>query len=128
MNFKYERVVFGHLASKSNSRRKTNWGGVIKSKPAMQFEKDFAKQVARPKEAYEGPVALLVAVWYEDRRRDLDISLLQDCIQKAGIIKNDRQIIEIHAYRGIDKKQPRVQFLLEARDEQWMIDKIKAVW
>lgn len=104
--------VLGHLASKSNSRRKTNWGGIIKSDAALQFVDDFHKQVRNAPEPYKGQVALMADVWYRDRRRDLDISLLQDCIQTAGIIKNDRQIVYIKARRFIDKENPRVVFEL----------------
>lgn len=105
-------TILSHLASKSNSRRKTNWGGVIKSEAAMSFEHDFFLQCIGKKEAYPGPVSMSVHVYYADNRRDLDISLLQDCIQKAGIIKNDRQIQEIHAWRHVDKEKPRVIFEL----------------
>ena len=112
-------TVKGHLASKSNSRRKTNWGGVIKSQAALDFEESFAWQVKRRPEAFLGPVALFVWAYYQDNRRDLDIALLQDQIQagsaekpKANIILNDRQIVEIHAKRFVDKNNPRVIFEL----------------
>ena len=111
--WRYEATVLGHLASKANSRRKTNWGGVIKSASAMQFERDFQKQVPRAMQSFEKPVKLTAWVFYGDARRDLDISLLQDCIQKQGIIKNDRQIVEIYAIRHIDRKRPRVEFKLD---------------
>lgn len=110
----YERTVLGHLASKSNSRRKTNWGGVIKSESAMQFCDDFDKQVPMARQACLLPVKMTVTIWYQDARRDLDVSLLQDCIQKRGIIGNDRQIVEIHAFRLVDRKKPRVHFRLDA--------------
>lgn len=109
----YGRTVLGHLASKSNSRRKASWGGVIKSEAAMQFAQDFVRQVPHEKVPFSGPVRLWTTVYYADERRDLDVSLLQDCIQARGIIKNDRQIKEIHAFRKVDKKRPRVEFRLE---------------
>lgn len=110
----YDRTVLGHLASKSNGRRKTTWGGVIKSEAAMEFEDDFFKQVPYAKVPMLGPIRMTAHVWYADNRRDLDISLLQDCIQKREILKNDRQIVEIHAFRHVDKAKPRVHFVLES--------------
>jgi Holliday junction resolvase RusA-like endonuclease len=103
----------GHLASKSNGRRPRR-GRWIKSQVALDFVDAFAWQIAlhRPKTAFTGNVALFAWVWYADRRRDLDIALLQDQIQNAGIIKNDRQVIEIHAMRFVDKHKPRVKFEL----------------
>lgn len=108
----YERVILGHLASKSNGRRKTTWGGVIKSKVAMEFEDDFFRQTGTSRVPLDGPLGISVTVYYADNRRDLDISLLQDCLQKANFILNDRQIVEIHALRKIDRKKPRVDFRL----------------
>lgn len=107
--------VVGHLASKANSRRITFRGRhprSIKSQAALDFADSFASQVKRPTTAFTGPVSLSAWVYYADRRRDLDISLLQDCIQAAGIIKNDRQIVAIHAQRYIDAARPRVVFEL----------------
>ena len=112
-------TIKGHLASKSNSRRKTNWGGVIKSQAALDFEDAFAWQLKRQPVAFTGPVALFVWAYYKDRKRDLDVALLQDQIQagsaekpKANVIQNDRQIVEIHAKRFVDKENPRVVFEL----------------
>jgi Holliday junction resolvase RusA-like endonuclease len=108
--------IKGHLALKSNGRRIIFRGQrrprSIKSEAALMFAATFATQIRRPKEAFAGPVALFADVWYADKRRDLDISLLQDAIQDAGIIVNDRAILEIHARRFIDKMNPRVKFKL----------------
>jgi len=107
-------VVKGHLASKSNGRRKA-WGGrIIKSAAALDFLEAFAWQVKAPKEGpFAGPVSITAWVYYADRRRDLDTSLLQDAIQAAGIIENDRAILEQHAFRFVDKANPRVVFRLD---------------
>lgn len=94
---------------------------LIKSAAALGFEQVFARQVKRQPKAFTGPVALFVQVYYQDRRRDLDIALLQDQLQagtadhpKANIILNDRQIEEIHAKRFVDKNNPRVVFELRS--------------
>lgn len=112
-------TVLGALASKSNGRQISRSGGktiVRKSDTALQYVDDFLKQVRRPKTAYKGWVKFLVVVYYEDLRRDLDIALLQDMLQKVGIIKNDRQVTEIFTWRRLSKKRPRVVFTLADTD------------
>lgn len=113
----YGPCVFpGQLCSKSNSRRLVMRGktpAIIKSQESLDFVEDFVKAFKDPnRPAYEDDVCLVVKAHYEDRRRDLDIALLQDALQAAGIIKNDRQVIEIHAIRRINKEKPRTWFRL----------------
>lgn len=113
--------IIGELASKSNSRKIVRFGSrvaSIKSQAARDYVKSFILQAGHYDKAFEGPVKLVAVCWYKDMRRDLDIALLQDCIQAAGIIKNDRQVWEIQARRRLDKKEPRVLFYLEALDEE----------
>lgn len=120
MNWEYQAIVQGELCSKSNQRRVARFGqrtAIIKSESALEFVQRFLYTVPRPHTPFTEPVALTVLTYYKDRRRDLDVALLQDCIQKAGIIKNDRQVEEIHAFRYIDKENPRVVFRLTPRLE-----------
>jgi Holliday junction resolvase RusA-like endonuclease len=105
----------GQLCSKSNSRRIVQIRGqvrVIKSAEALAYVESFKRWMPKPVKPFEGPIALDAFVFYKDWRRDLDIALLQDCLQAHGIIKNDRQVIQIHAYRYIDKENPRTRFFL----------------
>ncbi len=117
-------VAVGALASKSNSRQKTSHG-FIKSNGALEFCDAFAWQVRPPKEAFVGLVALYAVAYYPDWRKDLDLALLKDCIQKAGIIKNDRSIVKEVGMRGIDKKNPRVVFMLHEISEDELAEEIK---
>lgn len=120
----------GQLCSKSNSRQIVVIGGrpaLIKNKEARQYVQDFIRLFLQAGPAFEGFVRLTAIVYYADRRRDLDIALLQDCLQEgkekrvgnkinrsgANIIKNDRQVVEIRALRMIDKLNPRTEFMLE---------------
>lgn len=118
-------TILGELASKSNSRQIVRFGsrmGVRKGDDALAWVKGCLLQLGRCPTTYGGPVAMQVFAYYKDNRRDLDIALLQDCLQDkmgkakfgAGIIVNDRQIKEIHAFRRIDKDRPRVEFSLRA--------------
>lgn len=109
------KTVLGELGSKSNSRSLVYIGGkprFIKGKAAQGYVSSFQKQIPVQAKSFEGPVLLVAKCYYKDRRRDLDVALLQDCIQKQGIIKNDRQIEAIMATRMIDKQCPRVEFQL----------------
>jgi Holliday junction resolvase RusA-like endonuclease len=111
--WEYSATVLGELASKNNSRRAVFRGSkprFIKSAKALGFRDMFLAQVRKPARPYEGYVSLTAVCYYASWRPDLDITLLQDCIQEAGIIKNDRQIVEQHIFRGIDRVQARIEF------------------
>lgn len=113
--WEYAGTMPGQLCSKSNSRRVVRQGSkirVIKSEESLSYVDGFVR-LFREQKAFEGDVVLEVHAYYKDRRRDLDIALLQDALQKANVIKNDRQVVEIHAYRYIDKKNPRTGFFLK---------------
>lgn len=53
-------------------------------------------------------IAIELHVWYKSKRPDLDVSLIQDVLQEAGVYKNDRLIVELHAFKYIDRKNPRI--------------------
>ena len=55
-------------------------------------------------------------IYYASRRPDLDESLIMDGLQKAGILKNDRQIKEKHIYNRIDKVRPRAEIEIHSSD------------
>lgn len=65
------------------------------------------------------PYALHLSVWMPDAaRRDLSntIKALEDAI--FGVLrKDDSTVVELHAYkRGIDRKRPRIDVVLEGRE------------
>ncbi len=117
------KIMPGQLCSKSNSRQIVTINGrpaIIKNKEAREYVKTFVRLFFNPGIPFEGNLRMTVTAYYQDRRRDLDIALLQDCLQEgsrtnpgARVIKNDRQIIEIHAFRKLDKLNPRTVFSLE---------------
>jgi hypothetical protein len=130
-------VVHGTLPNKSNSRR-IGWiwgrGGkkrVIsqKSAEARGFERQFANLVrcARlPGPALVGlttkrhdaeaavVLRLDVVVYVSDLRRDLDVELLRDCLQKTGVVENDRGVWQQWSERRVDEENPRIEFALYA--------------
>lgn len=112
-------VLEGEPASKANSRD-FRWSYaqkrmiLAKSGKAISYVNALEQQLAmiRPKLVpFEGPVSLSVMVYYASRRPDLDVSVLQDCLQ-GYVYKNDRQIKLLQAFWGLDKKRPRVEIVV----------------
>lgn len=106
-------VIKGQVYSKSNQRKFAIIRGhprVIKSKNSLDYEEIALWQLKlqlRDHVMFEKPCVLSATVWYPDRRQDLDISLILDILQKAGVYKNDRLVEEMHLYRKIDRVNPR---------------------
>lgn len=121
-----EFLIYGQPPRKSNQRQIVTRGRsqtkrlrpmIIKSKEARAYMDSFSDQVPeqyRDKKygSLEEDLRLDVTVWYKDRRPDLSIELIKDCIEKAGVIKNDRYIREEHIYGFVDKKTPRIAIRL----------------
>jgi len=114
-----EGRIHGVLASKSNNRKVIQRRG----KPLIIQETSaylFSDCVAAAANAYrdeltpplQGKLWISATVWQKDMRRDLDIELLKDALQKSGVIDNDRSVYYQQAERRIDKENPRVEFLL----------------
>jgi Holliday junction resolvase RusA-like endonuclease len=121
-----ELNILGELCSKSNSRRIVQYGGhprIIKSQKALDYEYSSTQQIQKQLGSFrtlEGPICLEFHVYYASRRPDLDISLIQDTLEHNGIYKNDRQVVEIHAFKYLDKKNPRVIARIHEVDENPM--------
>lgn len=119
---RFSFVIEGEAASKANSRRLVIREGrvrFIKSPEALAFERACILQIpARARVMYAEPVCITLWMFYRNERRDLDESVLLDCLQpragRRGVILNDRQVREKHVYHGIDAKRPRVEVLIEA--------------
>jgi Holliday junction resolvase RusA-like endonuclease len=117
-------VIQGNLQSKANSRRaisirsKTtgrHQSRFIKSKAALDYQEDALWQLApqlRGHKPFSGDVGLRVTVYYRSKRNDLDISLLMDILEKAGIILNDRLVREFYARKEWDKINPRLDVVI----------------
>lgn len=104
--------ILGELSSKSNSRRLVTYGGkprMIKSQKALDYEKTAIPQIKSQwrKKPLACGVGLDVDVYYASRRPDLDISLLMDVLEKAGVYENDRLVVEYSVRKHLDKDNPR---------------------
>lgn len=116
-----EFTIFGQPPRKSNRRRLVTRGRggkpmFIKSKEALEYEKDFIKQTIGAYKQEWGSLKenlrLDVNVFYTSRRPDLSVELIMDCLSKAGVIKNDRYIREEHIFGYVDKYIPRISIRL----------------
>lgn len=119
-------VIHGPLPNKSNRRRLFIQRGrlrSIKEEAALDWLAAFdvaahASQAQlflsglSKKERAALRFAIKATVYQANLRRDLDIELLCDALQKSGVIANDRAIWRKEAVREIDRERPRVEFVL----------------
>lgn len=120
----WSATILGEPASKSNSRRAVRIHGkprFIKSAKALTYEKNFLLQVAQylPPAPITGLLAAEIRIWYGSRRPDLDPSLILDILQRSGVIKNDRQVREIHSFWNLDPPNPRAYIRLTPLPENY---------
>lgn len=110
--------VLGIPPSKKNSRI-MNWKQ-RKSLPSREYENWIDSAVMQIR-ICTGNRCLAVpvrvqATFYRDLRADLDnlVSAFADALQRAGALKNDRQIREWSAKLIADKSKPRIEAVIEA--------------
>lgn len=113
--------IIGHPPRKSNSRRiiKTKAGHplLIRSQGALDYETSFLLQAklqyrGDPVGALKEHIRLDAVVYYRSRQADLSVELVMDCLEKAGIVANDRYITEQHLYGFVDSENPRICIML----------------
>ena len=117
-----EFIITGQPPRKSNQRMIVSRGRggppmVIKSKEAREYLSHFIASVPEKYRdlnlgSLKDDLRLDIIVWYTSRRPDLSIELIKDCIETAGVIKNDRYIREEHLYGFVDKQDPRISIRL----------------
>jgi hypothetical protein len=121
--------ISGDLPPKANSRKIARHGSllrVIKSREALAWAKRFRALAQatllnyrfKPVEGTkDNQFELHVSVTYSSWRRDVEIELLKDVIQDAGIINNDRWITRLVVDRTVDRRTPRTEWRLLRRGE-----------
>lgn len=109
--------IFGNLQSKANSRKLVTFGGkprFIKSDKAREWWDMALMQIPQDHRiGMTGPIRMTATIWYQSARSDLDPSLLMDVLQAANVYTNDRNIVEQHLFKAIDKQNPRVHVIIE---------------
>lgn len=118
-----KQVIYGKIPSKSNCYKVVTLmghGSIAKQSVLKEYEKSFYMQCNQRGMNIKKFFKLEVDVYYENMRPDLDncFKILLDCLQLCGVIKNDRQCVEIHARKLIDKANPRIEYeLLPVMDD-----------
>lgn len=113
-----KQTIIGKIPSKSNCYKVITLhghGSLAKQKVLKDYESDFYLQCGLRDINIKGFFKLSVDVYHENMRPDLDngMKILLDCLQGCKAIQNDRQCVEIHARKLIDKNNPRVEFVIE---------------
>ena len=117
-------IIYGRVPSKSNSyklgKMKSKLGQpcfMYKAKGLTKYEEDFYIQL--PPEIRGINInkwfKLEVDIYYPSKRLDLDNSLkiILDCLENSKVIKNDNLCARIEASKAIDKKNPRIEFMIK---------------
>lgn len=112
-----KQVIYGDIPSKSNSYKIIATAGfhrLGKTKAVNEYEQKFFLQCSLRNAKITGRFRIDVDCFHSSDRKDLDNSfkLLLDCLQQCNAIKNDRQCVEIHARKFVDKVKPRVEFTI----------------
>lgn len=127
---KIKLKILGQLPRKSNSRRivRSRSGSplLIKSQAALDYEEMLAVQIPqRFRIAMEGMISIEGIVYYQSRRSDLSIELLLDCLERVGVLSNDRAVHKINIMKALDPKDPRVEIVISQIKYDEEIEKIK---
>lgn len=121
----YEAKIFGEIPGKANHYqavpdKRTGGRRIIKDRVIRNYEGWFVRQIKKepgvPAEPISTPFEIGGTICYADARHDLDngIKTLLDCLQMAGVIKNDSQCREIHIRKIVNKYEPFVHFIIKA--------------
>jgi Holliday junction resolvase RusA-like endonuclease len=106
--------VDGAPFSKANQRQIVNIGGrptSIKSAKALAYADVFRRQCPQLPDLFEGDVHVDLDIYYPDRRRDLDESLVLDLMQGL-IYVNDRQVKSRRVRWGLRKEKPGIDIYI----------------
>jgi Holliday junction resolvase RusA-like endonuclease len=127
-------TILGEPASKANSRELVTFGrgenkrpALIKSQKARDYERHALRQIPPlARQRLDVPVRVTVTIFYASERPDLDASVVLDCLQdrwhgkgearelvQKGVIRNDRQVRELHLFHAIDRANPRAEIEIE---------------
>ncbi len=111
-------TIYGQVVGKANNYMVVHDGGgkrLIKNDKIRAYEQSFAKQckIYRNKRI-SSRFQLFVRVYNTSNRFDLDNALktICDCLQYVGAITDDNLCSKIVAEKSIDRRNPRVEFMI----------------
>lgn len=113
-----KQTILGKVPSKSNCYKIISLGkhSSLAKKPALKaYENAFFMQCKLRDLNIKGYFRLKIDIFHENMRPDLDngFKIVLDCLQSCKVIENDRNCVEIHARKFVDKLSPRIEFTLE---------------
>ena len=113
----YKMTILGDCPSKANSYRIITIRGharLGKTKVLQSYEKAFTLQCKFRGLNIKEFFYIDMDVYYPNNRKDLDGAwkIILDCLQANGVINNDRECLELHARKMIDKANPRVEITI----------------
>lgn len=134
-------TLLGEPASKANSREfglvrvpgtEKQRVHIRKSAKALAYEESAAKQIPpAARQMLEGPLRVIIVIYYRNQLSDLDESIILDVMQaqhktidgkrictRRGVYLNDRQVRERHVLHRIDKTNPRAEIVVQALEAQ----------
>ena len=114
-------TILGDVLSKANSYKIITIGGhssLSKTQRLKEYEKSFFLQCPCRNVNITSFFTIDIDVFYANNRKDLDgaFKILLDCLQMCKVIKNDRECVEIHARKMVDRVNPRVVITLRTID------------
>lgn len=114
------QVILGQPPLKSNQYRIITihgHGSLAKTQATKKYEESFFMQCGIRNANIDKRFKLTIDVYFASDRPDLDnaLKVVEDCLQNAHVIKNDRLCAEIHARKLIDKENPRIEFVIETQ-------------
>jgi len=91
---------------------------LIKSKEAREYVRHVIRTVHPSSRLGLGskdcPVKISGTIFYRNKfLADLSVELVQDALQEAGVISNDRYVCHVDVKKGHDKGRPRAELTIE---------------
>lgn len=108
-------TILGNPPSKANSYRASG-KKFYKASKVGTYERSFSLQCNYKGDPIDDRFLAVLDVYVANAGSDLDntFKVIFDCLQSNGIIKNDNKCYKIIATKHVDKKNPRVEIVLES--------------
>lgn len=122
MQTTWTKTIFGEPAGRGGDVQRvrhpvTGQPMRVHTGAATRFREAVRRQVGVLADPMQGELKLTARIYNRDRRARMDAALLVDVLQ-GRVIKNARQIREMHVYHGVDRGVPRAEICVERLSAQ----------
>jgi len=107
--------------SGTNSKRIVRFGNrvaLIKAAPAIQWQASMVEQLVAQRQhpTTKSDVVLTLHIYRARNTGDVDNfqKPVLDALEAAGVLHNDRQVVELHTYKRLDRDHPRIEVHMQA--------------